>query len=197
MSLAIVGGLRLSNWDTLSREINKMREVDLLLNNIINDLDYSMKIDSSSNYEEFITKFYDEHGLEFPDIAPVEGYVTRGLQLENNHLGIDIAAKYREKVYSPSDGRVLYAGESDVFGKTIIITHSGGFITIFGHNDTMLVKPGELVKKKQLISHVGETGNSEGPHLHYEVWKNNKVLDPREIVPEYKRKDVSISETRK
>tara|TARA_B100000945_G_C20335128_1_gene574457 strand:+ start:307 stop:900 length:594 start_codon:yes stop_codon:yes gene_type:complete len=197
MSLAVVGGLRLSNFDTLSKEINKSREGGLLLNNIINDLGYSMEIDSSFNYEQFIIKFYSKHSLEFPDIAPVDGYVTRGLQLESNHLGIDIATKYKEEVYCPSDGRVLYAGGSDVFGKTIIITHPGGFITIFGHNDTMFVKPGELVEKKQLISLVGETGNSEGPHLHYEVWKNNKVLDPREIVPEYKRKDVSISETRK
>ena len=51
--------------------------------------------------------------------------------------------------------------------------------------------------KNQVISHVGETGNSQGPHLHYEIWKNNQVLDPREIVPEYKKKDVSISEIRK
>ena len=60
-----------------------------------------------------------------------------------------------------------------------------------------LVHSGEKVSKNQVISYVGETGNSKGPHLHYEIWKNNQILDPREIVLEYKKKDVSISEDRK
>ena len=135
--------------------------------------------------------------MGYPDLAPVDGYVTRGLQLEKNHLGIDIAAKYKDKVHSPAHGRVLYAGASDIFGKTIIIRHPGGFITVFGHNDTILIQSGEEIVRNQVISHVGETGKSQGPHLHYEIWKNNQVLDPREIIPEYKKKDVSISENRK
>ena len=127
----------------------------------------------------------------------MSGYVTRGLQLKNNHLGIDIAAKNKDEVYAPAHGRVIYVGESDILGKTIIISHPGGFITIFGHNDDILVQSGQTIMKNQVISHVGETGKSQGPHLHYEIWKNNQVLDPREIIPEYKKKDVSISETRK
>ena len=123
--------------------------------------------------------------------------MTRGLQLDNNHLGIDIDAQHRGEVNAPAHGRVVFSGESDILGKTIIINHSGGFITVFGHNDSILVQAGEEIKKHQIISYVGETGISQGPHLHYEIWKNNQVLDPREIVPEYKKKDVSISETRK
>ena len=92
---------------------------------------------------------------------------------------------------------MVFVGESDILGKTIIVNHPGGFITVYGHNDTLLVQPGEEILKNQVISHVGETGKSQGPHLHFEIWKNNQVLDPREIVPEYKKKDVSISEIRK
>ena len=197
IGLAVLGGLRLANREPLTREISNLRKDYLLLNNIITDLNYSMESDSTINYEHFVSKFYSLHDLDYPDVAPVDGYVTRGLQLENNHLGIDIASKHRDEVHAPDHGRVVYTGESNILGKTIIINHSGGFITVFGHNDSILVNSGDEIMTNQIISHVGETGKSQGPHLHYEVWKNNQVLDPREIVPEYKKKDVSISETRK
>ena len=194
--MALIGGLRLVNREPLTRKINSLEKDYLLLNNIISDLNYMMESDCTINYEHFVSKFYAQHELDYPDLAPVNGYVTRGLQLEKNHLGIDIAAKQKDEVHAPADGRVIYVGESDIFGKTIIVNHPGGFITVFGHNDTILVHSGEKIEKNQIISHVGETGISQGPHLHYEIWKNNQVLDPREIVLEYKKKDVSISEIR-
>ena len=77
-------------------------------------------------------------------------------------------------------------------GNTIILNHPGGFITVFAHTDSNIVVAGMSVKKGQIIANVGETGNSKGPHLHFEMWKNTEVLDPREIILEYKQKDVSI-----
>mgnify|MGYP001024965360 FL=1 len=77
-------------------------------------------------------------------------------------------------------------------GNTIIINHPGGFVTVYAHNDSNLVVAGTTIKKGQIIARVGETGNSQGPHLHFEIWKNNQVLDAREIISEYKKKDVSI-----
>ena len=87
-------------------------------------------------------------------------------------------------------------GNSEDLGNKIIINHTGGFITVYGHNDSVFVKSGDDVRKKQVISRVGETGKSQGPHLHFEIWKNNQVLDPREIIPLYKEKDVSIRQIR-
>jgi len=159
-------------------------------------LDLSMVLDSSNTYENFVSRFYSSHNMEYPKYPPVEGYVTRGLQLENNHLGIDIATKKQNDVRVPIAGRVIYSGISDDLGKTIIISHAGGFVTIFGHNDTIMVNSGDVLQKNQIISQVGETGKSQGPHLHFEIWKNNKVIDPRELIPEYKEKDVSIRQTR-
>ena len=75
---------------------------------------------------------------------------------------------------------------------TIIISHPGGFITVYAHNDSNLVLSGTVIEKGQIIARVGETGNSQGPHLHFEIWKNNQILDPREIIQEYKKNDVSI-----
>ena len=59
-------------------------------------------------------------------------------------------------------------------------------------SECMLCSVDEHIEKGQIIALIGETGNSNGPHLHFEIWKNNQVLDPREIIPEYKKKDVSI-----
>ena len=160
-------------------------------------MEYSKDFDTLNTYEIFLTGFYSSHKMGYPNVAPVEGYVTRGLQHENNHMGIDIAAKNLDEVRVPGDGKVVFCGKSEDLGNTIIVNHPGGFITLYGHNDTILVQSGDEVIKNQVISLVGETGKSQGPHLHFEIWKNNQVLDPREIIPEYKEKDVSIGQTRK
>ena len=191
-----MGGLRITNRDSLTSELRSLQKDKMLLKNIINDLDLSTAIDSSNTYENFIFEFYSSHKMEYPDIPPVDGYVTRGLQLENNHLGIDIATKNQNDVRVPVAGRVLYSGISDDLGKTIIISHSGGFVTVYGHNDTIMVNSGDALQKNQIISQVGETGKSQGPHLHFEIWKNNQILDPQEIISKYKENDVSIKQTR-
>ena len=196
VGLAVVGGLRITNQEPLTRELRSLQKDQILLKNIINDLDLSMNLDSSNTYENFISRFYSSHNMEYPDIPPVEGFVTRRLQLENNHLGIDIATKNKDNVRVPVAGRVVYSGISDDLGKTIIVSHPGGFVTVYGHNDTIMVNSGDALQKNQIISRVGETGKSQGPHLHFEIWKNNQILDPREIIPEYKEKDVSIRQTR-
>ena len=193
---AIIGGLRVSNQDTLTRELKKIKGESIILKNIISDLNYSGALDSTQSYDQFVTGFFSSQNLGFPDLAPVAGYITRGLQLENNHLGVDIAAKNQDDVRVPADGRVMFSGTSEDLGNTIIINHPGGFITVFGHNDTNLVIAGEELQKGKVVARVGETGKRQGPHLHFEIWKNNQVLDPREIIPIYKEKDVSIRQAR-
>ena len=195
--LAVLGGLRLANREPLTRELKKMEEGSILLKNIFGDLKFSMDVDSSNAYEHFLMEFYSSHNLGFPNSAPVKGYVTRGLQYENNHMGIDIAAKKYDEVRTPAKCKVIFCGKSEDLGNTIIVNHPGGFVTLYGHNDTIIVQSGDDVVKNQILSRVGETGKSQGPHLHFEIWKNNQVIDPREIISEYKEKDVSIRETRK
>ena len=190
--LAVIGTLRIINKEPLTRELNDLRADRLLLKQIVSDLHASGIIDSTKAYEHFVYEFYNSHKMSFPDLAPVMGYVTRGVHMGNNHLGIDIAAKYKDDIYAPADGRIIFSGVSDDLGNTIIMSHDGGFITVYGHNATNLVNTGDSIHKGQVISQVGDTGKSKGPHLHFEIWKNNQVLDPREIIKKYKEKDVSI-----
>ena len=192
MILALLGSWRIFNQDELTNELSILKDRNVLFQNLLNDMEFSQVMDSSINYEEFISTYYAKHKVEYPNKPPVKGYVTRGLNIENKHFGIDIAAKYQDDIYSPGNGRVIFSDFSVDLGNTIIINHPGGFITVYGHNDSNLVVSGNNIRRGQIIARVGETGKSKGPHLHFEIWKNYKVLDPRDIIPEYKQKDVSI-----
>jgi murein DD-endopeptidase MepM/ murein hydrolase activator NlpD len=64
----------------------------------------------------------------------------------------------------------------------VVIDHGYGFVTRYGHLDKAMVKKGQKVKRGDVIALMGNTGYSTGPHLHYEVWRNNKVLDPRDFI---------------
>ena len=192
IGLAVKGVLYIFDMDVLTSELKNLRQTNILLQNVLSDVEYNNALDSSRSYEEFISTYYEKHKIGYPDKTPVKGYVTRGVNIEKNHFGIDIAAKYQDNIYSPAYGKVVFSGMSEDLGNTIIINHPGGFLTVYAHNDSNLVVSGSNIVKGQIIARVGETGNSKGPHLHFEIWKNNKVLDPRGIMPEYKEKDVSI-----
>ncbi|MGH2399920.1 MAG: M23 family metallopeptidase, partial [bacterium] len=76
------------------------------------------------------------------------------------------------------DGTVVFAGWYYAYGKTVIVNHGDGLQTIYGHASNVLVKRGDDVKKGQLIAHVGSTGRSTGPHLHFEVRIKGRAVNP-------------------
>ena len=88
ISFAVIGGLGILDFAKMGKKISNLNNDRMLLNNIISDFNYAMNTDSTLDYEYFITKFYTQNSLEYPEIAPVRGYVTKGIQIENNHLGI-------------------------------------------------------------------------------------------------------------
>ena len=81
-------------------------------------------------------------------------------------------------------------------GNTIILSHPNNVFTLYGHNDKNLVEPRQIVNKGDVIGYIGESGISDGPHLHFEMWKNTEVLDPRDFIEIYNKKDISTNETR-
>lgn len=96
------------------------------------------------------------------------------------HTGIDLRAGVGTPVVATADAVVEYAGfhRQSGFGNLVILNHNFGFRTYFAHLDNYSVKPGEFVRKGQVIGASGETGVSEGPHLHYEIWHIQRRLDP-------------------
>jgi len=132
----------------------------------------------------------DEIKEVVPSGLPAPGRITRAFNphdenISRRHLGIDIAVKEGTKVYATADGVVEFSGWDDMFGKYIIINHSGkngseGFKTYYGHNLVNLVSEGEVVMRGDLIALSGNTGRSTGPHIHYEIRQNEQAVDPLE-----------------
>jgi murein DD-endopeptidase MepM/ murein hydrolase activator NlpD len=98
------------------------------------------------------------------------------------HPGIDFAGKKDSKVMAVANGVVTWAGPRGGYGNMVQINHGNGYSTRYGHNDQILVQVGDVVKKGQVISLMGSTGRSTGPHVHYEVLKNDRQINPAPFV---------------
>lgn len=94
------------------------------------------------------------------------------------HTGVDIAAPRGTPVRAAEDGSVLYAGWYGGYGKLVVVDHGQGVSTLYGHLSVILVTAGQRVARNHLIGRVGSTGYSTGPHLHFEVRRNGKPIDP-------------------
>lgn len=98
------------------------------------------------------------------------------------HKGIDVAGKSGTAVVATADGVVVRAERQSGYGKLLEIDHGYGITTRYGHNKTVTVKVGDIVKQGQVIAQMGSTGRSTGPHVHYEVLRNGKQLNPSKFL---------------
>ncbi|MBO9598253.1 MAG: peptidoglycan DD-metalloendopeptidase family protein [Cohnella sp.] len=105
------------------------------------------------------------------------------------HAGLDIGGDYGDSIYATADGTVLSAERTSSHGLNIWISHSNGVRTHYSHLSKMLVKPGDKVKKGDLIAKMGSTGRSTGPHLHYEVAVNGTNVDPKPYLKATRREN--------
>jgi murein DD-endopeptidase MepM/ murein hydrolase activator NlpD len=119
------------------------------------------------------------------DLAmPTNGTVTSEYGLRNGrpHKGIDIANKTGTPIYAALDGVVVFSGVQGGYGNVIVLEHPDFVMTVYGHNERNLVKVDDHVSKGQLIAYVGATGNSTGPHLHFEYRIKGKAINPRKVL---------------
>ena len=94
------------------------------------------------------------------------------------HDGVDFAGKDGADVISVAAGVVVYADTRNGYGKMVEINHGGGYSTRYGHHKDLKVKSGDIVRKGEVIGLMGSSGRSTGPHVHFEVFKNGRVVDP-------------------
>jgi murein DD-endopeptidase MepM/ murein hydrolase activator NlpD len=123
---------------------------------------------------------------------PVEGRFTSNFGMRSHpqsgqnqfHSGVDISVPTGTPVKATADGVVSFAGWSKGNGNVVVLEHGHGFSTVYAHNNNLKVKTGQTVKAGGLIAASGNTGNSTGPHVHYEVWKNGQHVNPSSFTGE-------------
>lgn len=125
--------------------------------------------------------------LSIPSLWPVQGRITSAFGEirvspssggSRPHMGIDISAPTGTPVAAPADGAVISAGREAQYGLLVCVDHGHGFVTFYGHLKEIRVKPGDRVKTGQTLGTVGTSGNTTGPHLHYEVRVHGRPVNP-------------------
>ncbi len=194
--------------ELLSTTVNRLNERNKLIESVMDHLGLKIKkkkikhIQSNSggpyialadkNFDELIqrTDTYLKTIRRLPLGRPVTGYITsrygRRVDPLNDkkafHSGIDFRGKYGDKIRATAHGKVVYAGRNGGFGKFIKIDHGNGYTTSFAHMKKVEVKKGQYVKQGQVIGRVGSSGRSTGPHLHYEISRNGKTINPYRFI---------------
>ena len=125
-----------------------------------------------------------------PSIRPVDGWITSRFGYRKSpftgkrsfHSGLDIANRSGTKIIATADGRISYAARKMYIGKLVVIDHGYGKQTKYGHLKKILVKVGQKVKRGDVIALLGNTGQSTGPHLHYEVRIHGTPVNPTKYI---------------
>lgn len=122
-------------------------------------------------------------------VRPTGGRKTSGygmrrhpiLRYKRMHSGLDFGGGYGAPIYAVTDGKVTFAGRKGGYGKFVKIKHSGGLASGYAHMSRIAVSNGRNVRKGQIIGYIGSTGLSTGPHLHYELYRNGRTINPNSV----------------
>lgn len=172
-----VGAVDIDATDVGAIDINQLRQ----------QIAISMQtVGAIQDYLQSQKNFY----LATPRGWPVDGKITSDYGRRINpqtglmefHRAIDIAVPDGTPIITTADGVVSFSGWSGGGGNVIVIEHGFGYSTYYAHNRQNLVQIGQQVKRGDVIGYAGRTGNATGSHVHYEIWKGDRVLNPMQFV---------------
>ena len=117
---------------------------------------------------------------------PVNGTINSGFGPRGSsfHDGIDIAAPEGTPILAIEAGEVIYSDQLRGYGNMVILRHAGGIVSVYAHNESNLVREGQSVARGEIVARVGSTGRVSGPHLHFEIRRNNAAQDPLRYLPQ-------------
>jgi murein DD-endopeptidase MepM/ murein hydrolase activator NlpD len=132
-----------------------------------------------------------------PSIWPAHGWLTSRMGSRQDpvtggsdfHAGLDIAGEKGQPIYSTAAGRISQARYQSGYGNLVVVNHGFGLETKYGHLSSFTVKPGQTVKRGDVIGRLGATGRATGYHLHYEVRANGRLLNPLQLLTQQKPRD--------
>ena len=162
--------------------------------NILNELENKNLIQDSTLIKFNLLLDYNDYKNILPISKPVDGIITQGISLDkkNPHFGIDIATTFKNEVHATQKGMVIFSDKLNTLGNTVIIAHPNNYYSLYAHMHKTIVEVRQIVTQNQPIGYVGTASNEEGPHLHFEIWHNSLIIDPRNLIKDYKIKDVSV-----
>jgi len=142
-----------------------------------------------------LLNFFESDSLRLastPSIMPATGWIASVYGHRNDpftgawtmHWGLDISTNIGNPIMATADGIVIKVQTDKYLGKNVTISHGNGFTTVYGHMSNFAVKAGQKVKRRDIIGYIGQTGKAAGPHVHYEVFKDGKRVDPRNYLLE-------------
>lgn len=119
-------------------------------------------------------------------IVPLSGSINSLFGPRNGsfHDGIDIGAPEGTPILAVADGEVVYSSQLRGYGSMVIVRHASGIVSVYAHNQSNLVREGQKIERGEIIAKVGSTGRVTGPHLHFEIRKNNAAQDPLLYMPQ-------------
>jgi murein DD-endopeptidase MepM/ murein hydrolase activator NlpD len=182
----------------LYRDLEQLKQMELVVQKAL-----GTDLDMSQSEGRDLNKILEDEPLRFgyldyiPTLIPVDGYVTQKM-VENQksedrlHFGIDIAVPLGESVKASGGGQVVFAGMTTELGNLVVIYHGNNYFTYYGHNEKLKVEQYQYVNRGDLIATTGSSGKSSGPHLHFEIWKEGKAVDPLLYFPELNKTNMSV-----
>lgn len=174
-----------NNLDIPISEITRNDKEDIFTEDSLDVFIGDLRTDESAVYKNLkvSSATREELFVSIPNIRPVDGWITKKFYRDNrkehlNHLGIDFAAKEGTPIRTTAPGIVERVENDTYFGLLVTVKHKFGFVTRYGHCMQVLVSRGDCVERGQTIALLGNTGRSSAPHLHYEIVKDGKNIDP-------------------
>jgi hypothetical protein len=131
----------------------------------------------------FLDNFFYNQNEDITFIKPAEGFISRSYNPERGHYGNDYVMKENNPIFASASGYVVFADYTTNFGYTVIINHPENYLTKYLHCASLLKKDGDFVRQGEMIALSGNSGTeSTGPHLHFEIWKDGKPIDPSKVI---------------
>ena len=155
----------------------------------------SQKAQSIESNLNSLLSFFESDSLRLattPSIMPAAGWISSVYGHRNDpftgawvmHWGIDISTNIGNPILATADGIVIKVETDKYLGRNVTVSHGNGFTTVYGHMSNFNVKAGQRVKRRDIIGYIGQTGKAAGPHVHYEVFRDGKRVDPRSFLLE-------------